>query len=98
MRFRRRRRASERSTSDHLTSAFNELRVHMRRSGIGKPPTPGERAFLSDFPQQMRRLAIDEGLEPELRDAVEGVARTADWLSDPPEPPAPIVDIAGGGV
>ena len=68
----------------------------MRQAGLGKEPDERERDLLTDLSAQMTRLARDESLDPQLRDAFAGVARTADWLLDPGEG-TPIIDLGPSG-
>lgn len=88
----RRRDPSKLTTSEHLADAYDALRKQMRQAGLGRSPSEAERGLLADISAHMRRLALDESLDPQLRDAMTGVAQTADWLRDPPEAPASIVD------
>jgi hypothetical protein len=90
----RRRRDRDLSTSEHLTDALKDFRKALRQAGLGQPPTEAERTLLNDISAQMSRLAVDESLDRSLREALAGVAQTADWLCDP-SPGENIVDVGG---
>jgi hypothetical protein len=83
--FGRRKPAMEMTTSEHLAKSLSRFRDELSRAGAGMAPDPNELRALRELAEDMRRLASDTSLEPELRDAFAAVARTADRLIEPRE-------------